>query len=364
MKCRLCGSENHDVVLELAPTPIANDFRKWPDKGTLKHPLRLQKCGDCGHVQLADKVDVSWNGYPYVTPEAVRPYLRETAAGLRARYPNARTVLEIGCNSGMNMQELRAAGFESVTGIDPAAKDWGIPRAFTSKFARLLPDRYDLVIANNVLAHVDDLEDVLHGISHVLADGGNLVFENQYLPSMVDSCLYDMIYHEHRDYHSLGPLVRTLGRYDLALQSADFTPMHGGSFRAHVGRDLHGVFCEDQIDWSDFARRISAANADLCYQIDALDGQVACFGASAKATTLIHNAGLVDRLAFCVDSTPAKQGRYIPGTDIQIFPEELLRKQKPAAVLLTAWNYEAEIRARFPDINFIVPFRERLKEAA
>jgi hypothetical protein len=118
------------------------------------------------------------------------------------------------------------------------------------------------------------------------------------------------------------------------------------------------AFPDEQIDWRAFKRRIQRAKTQVQQQVLAVDGPIAAFGATAKATTLLHHFGLTDSLAYCVDSTPAKQGRYLPGTTIPICDPSRLRDDPPAAVLLTAWNFESVIRAQFPDLHFIVPFKE------
>lgn len=126
------------------------------------------------------------------------------------------------------------------------------------------------------------------------------------------------------------------------------------------------LFCErpgvewlmpvEPLDWKWFKHQIRKAKRSIQSQILEVDGPIAAFGASAKACTLLHNFSLTGLIDYCIDNTPAKQGRYIPGTNIQILPESYLANHTPAAVLLTAWNFEAQIRAKYPHLNFIVPF--------
>ena len=353
--CRLCwGTGMHRLTL--TPTPIANSFPEHPDADAMRYPLVLQECELCGHIQLRDQVQLEWDHYHYVTPSAVHPHLAEAAQGLRRRYPNAQTVLEIGSNNGANLAVLRAEGFRAL-GVDPSARE-GIRLPFSSDLAKML-DRVDLVVANNVLAHVDDLLDVLLGIRLVLNWGGALVFEVQYLPKMMELVAFDMIYHEHRDYHTLGPLVPFLNLHDLVITDYELIPTHGGSVRVYCGHKGYEPACllpDERLDWRTFSRYIQERAAALHWQIRAVDGPVAAFGATAKSTTLLHQCELTDRIAYCVDETPGKQGRYIPGTNIPIVPLSRLEEDPPAAVLLTAWNYADHIKARFPHLNWIVPF--------
>lgn len=361
MKCRLCGGEGR-VMFKLSPTPIANSFPAEPQVYAPKHPLELQECFTCGHVQLKDFIWVDWVDYRYATPEASRPHLAAAAADLKHRYPNAKTVLEIGCNNGLYMQELEKVGFE-VTGIDPCGAGDIIPAPFSSSLAKDFKP-FDLIVANNVLAHVDDMADVLNGIDICLKDDGALIFEVQYLPDMLRTGSFDMIYHEHRDYWQFGEM-KWLRRHGLVPTAFKNLPTHGGSIRVYCERPgIALAHYENQIDWRKFSRRIESAKKDILSQLKGAR-KVAAFGATAKACTLLHHFGLEERIAYCVDNTPAKQGRFIPGTEIRILPESHLRAEPPDAVLLTAWNYEQEITSRFPDLNFVVPFKQqKLMEAA
>jgi len=353
----MCGGEGR-VMLSLTPTPIANSFPDHHDQDAARYPLDLMQCFTCEHVQLAEFQAVEWVDYRYATPEAVRPHLAAAAAVLRRTYPEAKTVLEIGCNNGLYLDVLRKVGFSAV-GVDPCT-DVGIKAPFSAHLAKGL-EPVDLIVANNVLAHVDDLHDVFSGIDHLLKDDGALVFEVQYFQRLVHAGTFDMIYHEHRDYHNVGPWHRFLKRFGLVMTNVEQLETHGGSIR---------VWCErpgsqrwrpwtEAVNWKGLKVRIAEEKASVLSQISEVRSLVA-FGASAKACTLIHHFGIADLIDYCVDSTPAKQGRYIPGTKIQIWSPESFGQDTHEAILLTAWNFEQEIRAQFPHHKFIVPFKEAL----
>ena len=351
--CRMCCGPSR-VQLAITPTPIANSFPDQPDQDADRIPLEVQECLECGHVQLRQRVSVDWVDYKYATPDANRAHLTQAAAQIRARYPQAKTAIEIGSNNGLYLEELRAAGF-SALGVDPCATD-GIAHPFGYHLAKTLSP-VDLIVANNVLAHVDDLWDVMRGVDHLLKDDGALVFEVQYLPAMIQSGAFDMIYHEHRDYHTLAPWGPFLKRWGLVITGVEFISTHGGSIRVYCERPGYAMnLPHESIDWRSFKQRIREAKEAVQRQILEVDGPIVAFGATAKATTLIHHFGLTEMIDYCVDSTPAKQGRYIPGTGIKIYPMTQLESHPPAAVLLTAWNYEAYIRALYPHLKFIVPF--------
>lgn len=354
LSCRMCYGLGR-VMLSLTPTPIANSFPDHPDQDAERYPLELFQCHACGHVQLAEFKPVDWVDYRYATPEAVRPHLEEAARSLRKIYPEATTVLEIGCNNGLYLDVLRKTGFSAI-GVDPCT-DVGIKQPFSRALAQTL-EPVDLIVANNVLAHVDDLHDVFNGIDHLLKEDGALVFEVQHLPDLVYGGMFDMIYHEHRDYHTIGPWPQFLKRFGLVVRDFQFLDIQGGSIRIICERPGIGITVwSELINWRDFKARIADAKASLLAQIAEVNGPIVAFGATAKACTLIHHFGLGELIDFCIDSTPAKHWRYIPGTKIQILPTDT-PFAPDGTILLTAWNFEAEIRTQYPNHQFIVPFKE------
>jgi SAM-dependent methyltransferase len=308
--------------------------------------MDLMQCG-CGHVQQRYVISGLFQDYKYQTPQTVATYLKPFVDKLANDYPGA-SVLEIGCNNGVFLDLLTAAGFDAV-GVDPAATPH--PKSVRAYFTEASAGRFqpvDLILANNVLAHIDNLQDVFRGILRLLKPNGSLVFEVQYLVDLVESGSFDMIYHEHLDYHTLKPLQGFLRSQGLVMTAWEHIQNHGGSIR--VTAKLSGEECEipdEALDWDWLRIKINAARD----KVKAEGGMVA-FGAAAKACTLINELGIAGQIAFCVDDTPQKQFRYIPGTDIQIRPVSSLKGEK---VLLTAWNYEREIRARIPN-ELVNPF--------
>jgi hypothetical protein len=165
-----------------------------------------------------------------------------------------------------------------------------------------------------------------------------------------------MIYHEHRDYHTIEPWIQFLKRFGLIITKFEFLETHGGSIRLWCERPgITGLVYDKNFSWRGFKQRIRDAKQSIQEQLMDYE-KIAAFGATAKACTLIHHFGLADRITSCIDETPEKQHRYIPGTNILIQPLKHLEHDPPDAVLLTAWNYAEHITARFPHLNFIVPF--------
>jgi SAM-dependent methyltransferase len=307
--------------------------------------MDLMQCV-CGHVQQRYVIHGLFQDYKYQTPATVATYLQPVVEKLKAEYPGAK-VLEIGCNNGVFLDLLNGAGFDAV-GVDPATAHH---RAITAYFTQASAGRFkpvDLIVANNVLAHIDDLQDVFRGICRLLKPDGALVFEVQYLVDLVESGSFDMIYHEHLDYHTLKPLQAFLKSFGLVMTEWEHLPTHGGSIR--VTAKWHGEECQvpdETLDWDWLRIKINAAREKV-----KSEGPMVAFGAAAKACTLINELGVADQIAYCVDDTPHKQFRYIPGTDIQIRPVSSLKNEK---VLMTAWNYAREIRNRIPN-ELVNPF--------
>ena len=360
-RCRMC-LRHTDKVLELSPTPIANNYAARPDEAALRWPLDLQQCRKCKHIQIGYTVPGKFlfKGYAYRTPEAMLEPMRADAQALSLRY-TGRRVLEIGSNNGLNLQALRGAGFTAL-GIDPACGDDGIPEFFSSKLAAQIArsNSFDLIVSRNTFAHVDDLRDLFTGIMLLLGEGGAVVFDVQYAPAMAARGAFDMIYHEHKDYHTLAPWARFLRGYGLRITDYEMLAWHGGSVRIHAQRRGMMVSLPDEtINWGRFKAKIDAEGKRLRAACEAAAGanQVIAFGATAKACTLIHHYRLAPFIGYAVDSTPEKQGKYIPGTAIKILaPDAVMSSKSAKTLLLTAWNFEAEASAQFPDYPLIVPF--------
>jgi len=356
MDCRLCGGKVF-TKLTLNPTPIANLFPKGPCAGEL-YQLELKECEFCHHVQIGHVIDdktLYGQAYKYFTPDAQRPALEKQAKALFDKYGQQR-VLEIGANNGLFLDAL-TTHFKHCIGVDPSTNHpiRVCQAPFNMKFAKGI-GHVGLIVANNVFAHIDDLNSVFEAIDACLLGDGNLVFEVQYFGDMAKNGLFDMIYHEHRDYHTLMPLVGFLAKHHLAIKEVEHLKNHGGSVRIHCGRGDGIAILEKEIDWFAFTQKIADGFINLSEQIDSVSGDIALLGAPAKACTLIHQFGLKDRISYAVDCTPEKHGRYIAGTAIEIYPEEVLRHRGTKNVLLTAWNYEDVFRTNYPELNFIVPF--------
>lgn len=383
--CRLCDSSDLACVLSLTPTPPANAFVPADklDRSQEVHPLDLWFCRDCAHLQLLDVLDPRelFEDYVYVSgtsPVFVEHFRRYAAAmvdgfGLKP----GDLVVEIGSNDGTLLSAFKDHGLR-VLGVDPArdvarrANEAGI-ETLTGFFApdtaaaiRASHGPAACIAANNVLAHIDDLGAVIDGVADLLAPDGILVFEVSYLLDVYEKTLFDTVYHEHLDYHSVLPLKGFLARHGMTLIDAQRVDTHGGSLRA-IAQKAGGPHAErpgvealiaaeraaglhDEQVLRDFGRKIDRLGEELKSLVRGLKSEgksLAGYGAPAKATTLLYHFGLgPDELDYIVDDSPLKQGLYSPGQHIPVVPSSVLAQRPPDYLLILAWNFAEAIIAK------------------
>ena len=397
--CRSCGHGNLDLVLSLGRTPLANALltREQLDQPEETYPLDLVFCPACALVQITETVppEQLFRHYLYFTSfsDTMVQYARELAARVvesRGLGPDS-LVVELASNDGYLLQFYRDAGVP-VLGIEPAtniaeeARKRGIPtldRFFGTELAGELVakgTRADVMHANNVLAHVADLNGFVAGIATVLEPDGVAIIEVPYVRTMLEALEFDTIYHEHLCYFSLTALQALFQRHGLRAVDVERLPIHGGSLRLFVQpRGEPSATIQSMLDeehaggmdrlefYSRFGERVESLRAELRAMLDDLkrsDKKLAAYGASAKGSTLLNYMGIGrETLDFVVDRSTVKQGLYTPGTHLPILAPEAVLDRRPDYLLLLVWNLTSEVlrqqeKYRAQGGKFIIPVPE------
>lgn len=378
--CRICNSSGIQPVLSLGTTPLADGLRRKDQLSGAEpvFPLNVAFCPRCSLMQLLETVppeQLFCEDYPYYSSfsPALLKHSRENALDLIAQRKLTRDslVLELASNDGYLLKNFVECGIP-VLGIDPAegparaAEQAGVPTLctfFGESLARELKasgKAADVIIGNNVLAHVADLHGFVEGIRTLLKEDGVAVIEMPYVKDLVDHCEFDTIYHEHLCYFSVTALDYLFRMHSLFLNNVKRLSIHGGSLRIYVEkkenvsstvRDMLRMEATEKVNridfYRDFAKRVEGIRTELRRLLEDLKGQgahIAAYGAAAKGSTMINYSGIgTEFVDFVVDRNTHKQGLYMPGKHIPVLAPEALLDQMPGYVLLLAWNFADEI---------------------
>jgi len=379
--CRSCGFEDLRQILSLGSTPLANALLTAEQLGhdERRYPLELAFCSHCSLVQITEIIPPErlFSDYLYFSSfsETMLRHAREMVEDIvgRRHLNSDSLVIEIASNDGYLLRNLVEIGVP-VLGVEPArniatvAEERGVPTRcdfFSAQLAEQLSSEgmsADVIVANNVMAHVPDINGVVSGIKALLKPNGIFVMETPYVVDMIDGVEFDTIYHEHVFYYSLTALERLFQRHGLAALDVQRIPIHGGSLRITAGHatdtgargavvalleseQARGVTSLEY--YAQFADRVQRLRSDLHAVLEGLQAghrRIAAYGASAKGSTLLNYFDIgSDTIAYVVDRSTVKQGRFTPGTHLQIFPTERLVQDRPDYVLLLTWNFADEI---------------------
>lgn len=392
MRCRHCGGADFIPFLDLGLAPPSNSYLEAEDltRPEKRYPLVIRTCTSCWLTQtedFADREEFFSGDYAYFSSFSGTwlDHAKAYAEDMRDRFDLGQQslVAEIAANDGYLLQYVKALGIPCY-GVEPthntaeAARAKGIEiveEFFGAALARQLADegrQADLIAANNVLAHVPDINDFVAGFAGLLKPAGVATFEFPHILEMVRGNQFDTAYHEHYSYLSLLSVELIFAQNGLTVFDVDVTPHHGGSLRvyacrsdhhAHAVRPTVAAMIEAERDaglggaafYSGFQASAELARDSFrAFLSDARDAglKVAAYGAAAKGNTLLNFAGTTARdIAFVVDRNPAKQGRYMPGSQIPIVDEGHLISEQPDRVVILPWNIETEIRMQLSCIS-------------
>ncbi len=398
-RCRFCGAALTESFCDLGAAPLSNRYLKAEQLGRMEptYPLHAYLCAACHLVQLEEfeSPEAIFGDYAYFSSysESWLDHARRFAEGAARRLGlNAGSlVVEIASNDGYLLQYFQRLGIP-VLGIEPAAnvakvaEAKGVPtlaRFFGTALAEELAAQgraADLVVANNVLAHVPNLNDFVAGLARALKPEGALSVEFPHLLRLIELNQFDTIYHEHFSYFSFMTVEQVFAAHDLRIFDVEELPTHGGSLRIwacrhDAGHATHAAVRRvktleqaaglDRVEtYRGFGRRVrEVKRALLTFLVEAKGRghQVVAYGAAAKGNTLLNYCGIrTDFIDYVVDRSPHKQGLYLPGTRIPILAPEHVAQTRPDYLLILPWNLKSEITAQMAHIRdwggrFVVP---------
>ena len=399
--CRSCGSTSGRPVLDLGLQPLANNLPRPEDlsRPEPRFPLRVAVCDSCWMLQITDIVPPVelFSEYLYFSSFS-DAMLRHSKQAVDQHLAQEKLhagsfVVEVASNDGYLLRNFVDAGVPCL-GIEPAANiarvavERGVPtlnRFFSLELARELASQgrqADLILGNNVFAHVPDTNDFVAGLAALVKPTGRITLEFPYGCDLVEHLEFDTIYHEHVFYFTLTALIPLFARHGLDVVDVQRIPIHGGSLRFSaaptrsrpIGDSVRVLLAEEATKgvaspayYEAFAGRVQALRTqllELLHELHAQGARIAAYGASAKGSTLLNFYGIgrqgFDCLEFVADRSTAKQARLTPGSHLPILPPSELLARRPDYALLLTWNFAEEILAQQHEYRaaggkFIVP---------
>ena len=398
--CRVCGGKELVDIIRFPDIPIADALleKNQLDQSEIKIPLTYVVCTDCFHSQIREDVlpEVLFSkDYPYYTgvSKALTKHFVSSAENLIQQFKlnTLHKVIEIASNDGTMLEVFHQAKCIAL-GVDPAtgpcqvatSRGLDIKNAFfDSALAAIINDEFgkaDLILGNNVLAHVPEPEDLVKGIAMLLSSEGHVVIEVPHLLTLISHVEFDTIFHQHYSYFSVHTAEMIFGKHGLYLNDVEQVSIHGGSIRLFFSwekgeserlnalkkEETNAGLMEISI-YRDFAKKVAGITTDLRQLLTVLNQEgktVVGYGAAGKANTLINVANIgMDDLKYIADLSQYKQGKYFTGVHLPIVSPSKILEDMPDYVLILAWNFKGEIMQQLAEYHsrggkFIIPIPE------
>jgi SAM-dependent methyltransferase len=377
--CSFCGNALQDTFADLGMSPLANSYVDFKDndKGEMVFPLRTYVCGACFLVQApqCEFPENIFSNYHYFSSysQSWLNHAKEYAYAMVGELglDNNSIVVEVASNDGYLLQYFKEQGI-GILGIEPAkniaetANAKGIETIcdfFGESFAKSSGIKADLVVANNVLAHVPDINSFVSGLKIILKDTATLTVEFPSVTNLIKYNQFDTIYHEHYSYLSLTVVNRIFSTHGIKIYDVKKLTTHGGSLRVYACRKeydkevspaVNAILAEENdfglsnlTVYSRFNDRVMLTKRNILIYLIKLKEQgkqIIGYGAAAKGNTLINYCGIrTDFIDYVVDANPHKQNKYLPGSRIPVYGEDKIKETKPDYVIILPWNLKEEI---------------------
>lgn len=401
MKCRFCHHDLTHEFIDLVNSPPANSFltKVQLNEPEIFYPLKLYVCEKCFLAQIdeykkSDKIFtqdyIYFSSYSKTWLDHAEKYVDMITKGLGLNATSH--VIEIGSNDGYLLQyflekQIPCLGIEPSANTAQAAREKGIETLeefFGANLAERLAQegrKADLIIGNNVLAHVPDINDFVSGLKIALKNDGVITMEFPHLMCLIEENQFDTIYHEHFSYLSFHTVRRIFAKHGLVLFDVEELTTHGGSLRIYARHDENdpkhvtpnvAELLEKEaargmlglnyyLDFQKKADKVKYALLSFLMEQKKQGNKVAAYGAAAKGNTLLNYCGVKkDLIEFVVDASPHKQGKFLPGSHIPVVGEEMIKLNKPHYILILPWNLKNEIINQLNYVNergakFVLP---------
>ena len=376
-ECRSCGKTNLRRALSLGYQPLANNLLNKKNQNTELYPLEMNYCEKCHNCQLSVAVDSKkmFSNYLYTSStskifrdhfiRAANKYITEFKLNSKKSY-----IIDVGSNDGIALKPFLDKKFKKILGIEPAKnlakmanknKIKTFNGFLTQKNIKKIKKNADLILASNVFAHSDNLNEMVTCMIKLLNKKGTIIIEVQYLMNTLKDLTFDNIYHEHYNYWSLTSLTNFFKKYPLKIFKAEKINTHGGSLRVYISKNpkikidksINKFLLEEETfgikrfeTYKSFGEKVYEIRQNVLKNINKIkekENTLVGYGAPAKATTALNFFGLSDQIDFIVEDNKLKHKKFIPGVNIPIYPKTKI-KNKNTTILVLAWNFFEEIK--------------------